>query len=523
MGRSATLPCTGITNVFREWQRLDTGDTWVQLITLYTGGSTPDLQEKAGLDTFNLRGRFTATADDDFTATITNTRAIDDGRYLCDGSSSGGQIVHTLLTYYMNSASIQPDGPATEYIGGSIQFTCAADSKPAVSFNWTKQGDSSFTATGATLHISNLNKDDSGTYQCTAYHAYDSRTATVLLTVNEDNSQRIVRDITFKPYYAVTAQSTYTRKALTGSDVILPCDYDQTADGDWIIVTWTMRIGGTFQNLYVRTTGSTTNAVASPPPQFAGRMAIDGISNLRLTGVTIGDEDEYRCIVTAQTLSPVTFVNLQVFQQPTGPIVQVQFDPVTFTCTSTGGRPPASLGWSVTENGTPVSVNPTYTSSNNSQGVGDATSTFNFTTTKYGVTYRVQCTASGPDPIQSRTSAVVSVTTEKGGLSPGAQAGIGVGVALGCMAVAGVAAYFFVVKRRKRAGRDKDDGDARNPADRHYENVAHPDQRVASQPPGSGSDDEYDYEVPMETIQPPQPSDDYQELRPAIYQSLQKH
>ncbi|XP_035670080.1 uncharacterized protein LOC118411707 [Branchiostoma floridae] len=99
MGRSATLPCTGITNVFREWQRLDTGDTWVQLITLYTGGSTPDLQEKAGLDTFNLRGRFTATADDDFTATITNTRAIDDGRYLCDGSSSGGQIVHTLLTY----------------------------------------------------------------------------------------------------------------------------------------------------------------------------------------------------------------------------------------------------------------------------------------------------------------------------------------------------------------------------------------------------------------------------------------
>eukprot|EP00058_Branchiostoma_floridae_P005861 XP_002591349.1 hypothetical protein BRAFLDRAFT_76819 [Branchiostoma floridae] len=117
---------------------------------------------------------------------------------------------------------------------------------------------------------------------------------------------------------------------------------------------------------------------------------------------------------------------LESDQPPTAPIVQAQFDPptssifevplntaVTFTCTSTGGRPPASLRWTVTESGTPVSVNPTYTSSNNSQGVGDATSTFNFTITKYGVTYRVQCTASGPDPIQDRRTPVTSLTTEK--------------------------------------------------------------------------------------------------------------
>ncbi|XP_035669441.1 cell wall integrity and stress response component 2-like isoform X2 [Branchiostoma floridae] len=187
MGRSATLQCTGITNVFREWQRLDTGDTWVQLITLYTGGSTPDLQEKVGLDTFNLRGRFTATADDDFTATITNTRASDDGRYQCDGSSSGGSIVHTLLTYNMVSASIEPAGPAIGYIGRNFQFRCEAlNSKPTASFNWTKQGDSNFAATGATLQFSNLNVNDSGTYQCTAYHAYDSDTATVQLMVTEE-------------------------------------------------------------------------------------------------------------------------------------------------------------------------------------------------------------------------------------------------------------------------------------------------------------------------------------------------
>ncbi|KAI8503184.1 hypothetical protein Bbelb_190050 [Branchiostoma belcheri] len=82
--------------------------------------------------------------------------------------------------------------------------------------------------------------------------------------------------------------------------------------------------------------------------------------------------------------------------------------------------------------------------------------------------------------------------------------------------------------------------DTRTLAHRQYENVPH--SMMASQRPGSGSDENevpmetdtvqpptgsYDeYEVPMETIQPPtvqppQSSDGYQELRPAVYQSLQ--
>ncbi|XP_066269772.1 immunoglobulin superfamily member 11-like isoform X6 [Branchiostoma lanceolatum] len=185
MGQTATLPCTGVTNDFREWQRLGDDGTETQLITLYKSGSTTDLQEKSGLDTFNLRGRFTATADDAFTATITNTRESDDGRYQCDSTS--GSVVHMLLTYYMNSVSLStpPTGSVTESIGGRFIVTCTADSKPAASFTWTKQGDSNFTATGARLEISNLNMNDSGTYMCTAFHAYASGTATVQLTVTE--------------------------------------------------------------------------------------------------------------------------------------------------------------------------------------------------------------------------------------------------------------------------------------------------------------------------------------------------
>ncbi|XP_066269767.1 carcinoembryonic antigen-related cell adhesion molecule 1-like isoform X2 [Branchiostoma lanceolatum] len=186
MGQTATLPCTGVTNDFREWQRLGDDGTETQLITLYKSGSTTDLQEKSGLDTFNLRGRFTATADDAFTATITNTRESDDGRYQCDSTS--GSVVHMLLTYYMNSVSLStpPTGSVTESIGGRFIVTCTADSKPAASFTWTKQGDSNFTATGARLEISNLNMNDSGTYMCTAFHAYASGTATVQLTVTEE-------------------------------------------------------------------------------------------------------------------------------------------------------------------------------------------------------------------------------------------------------------------------------------------------------------------------------------------------
>ncbi|CAH1251415.1 HMCN2 [Branchiostoma lanceolatum] len=56
--------------------------------------------------------------------------------------------------------------------------------------------------------------------------------------------------------------------------------------------------------------------------------------------------------------------------------------------------------------------------------------------------------------------------------------------------------------------------------ERQHENVSH--SRAASKRPESGSEE---YEMVQPSSQPSQPiaSDDYQELRPAIYQSLQKH
>ncbi|CAH1272956.1 KREMEN1 [Branchiostoma lanceolatum] len=122
------------------------------------------------------------------------------------------------------------------------------------------------------------------------------------------------------------------------------------------------------------------------------------------------------------------------------------------------------------------------------------------------------------------------LSTSPDGLNPSNNAGqegegtgstvtfIAVGVVVPLVVIATVAAAVVLCKRRRTAknGWKKqasyhDDG---------HENMAHPG--VGSQRPGSGSGSD-DYELPMETVQPPQPSSDYQELRPAVYQSLQRN
>ncbi|XP_066270821.1 carcinoembryonic antigen-related cell adhesion molecule 20-like [Branchiostoma lanceolatum] len=171
MGQTATLPCTGVTNPFREWQRLGDDGTPTQLITLYKSGSTTDLQEKSGLDTFNLRGRFTATADDDFIATITNTRESDDGMYQCD-SSSGGSIVHELLTYNVPVISgVSPSDTVVQAVGSSITLRCDVTSKPAANVTWSQNGTLRI-ETGSSLILSDIDYDDSGNYVCTASNGY---------------------------------------------------------------------------------------------------------------------------------------------------------------------------------------------------------------------------------------------------------------------------------------------------------------------------------------------------------------
>eukprot|EP00058_Branchiostoma_floridae_P002348 XP_002587836.1 hypothetical protein BRAFLDRAFT_94090 [Branchiostoma floridae] len=95
------------------------------------------------------------------------------------------------------------------------------------------------------------------------------------------------------------------------------------------------------------------------------------------------------------------------------------------------------------------------------------------------------------------------------------------GAAVGCLAAGvllGSAAVFILLRLRTADSKKNPTGDGISD-DRQYENVRQ--GRVTSSLMETGNDE---YEVPMETFHPPpQSSGDYQELRPAVYQSLQKN
>ncbi|CAC5425782.1 unnamed protein product [Mytilus coruscus] len=68
-------------------------------------------------------------------------------------------------------------------LGQQFVVLCLADCTPVCQFHWEK--DNSVVSPGATLQISNISKEDNGTYTCTAYNGYGTpRTKPLYLTVN---------------------------------------------------------------------------------------------------------------------------------------------------------------------------------------------------------------------------------------------------------------------------------------------------------------------------------------------------
>ncbi|KAI8503186.1 hypothetical protein Bbelb_190070 [Branchiostoma belcheri] len=115
------------------------------------GGTTPSppFYYDSDIATAGLANRFMASGDLT-TVTITDVTEGDDGAYRC--------------------------------ASGSFSYTQTANLRPASTGQ--KQGDSSFMTTGATLRISDLKTNNTGTYVCTAYHQYASDTASVQLNVS---------------------------------------------------------------------------------------------------------------------------------------------------------------------------------------------------------------------------------------------------------------------------------------------------------------------------------------------------
>ncbi|XP_078576834.1 cell adhesion molecule CEACAM5-like [Branchiostoma floridae x Branchiostoma japonicum] len=379
VGETATLYCTGVLydGLNKHWEKNPEIPMKV-LVSIETPLGQPShgpvVYNESNIAAAGLTGRFMVT-DDLMTATITDVRETDDGDYRC--ASGPSEIIHKLVAYKLNSVRIQPAGPATGYVGGTFDVTCTADSKPAASFNWTKQGDSSFTATGSTLRISNLNMNDSGTYQCTAYHAYDSSTATVLLTVNGEpattptsQGQTGVSSVvtyapntaskspgpnfgTNAPPTAVSGQDSNATTAFrVGETANLTCTgvhYDGVFK-HWeknpeIPIKYLVAIQTPLGQSSVGDPFYNTNNIAAAG--LTGRFTVtDDLMTATITDVRETDDGDYRCasgpseiihMLVAYKLNAVSI-------QPVGPVTGYVGGTLNITCT-TDSKPAASFNW----------------------------------------------------------------------------------------------------------------------------------------------------------------------------------
>ncbi|XP_035670808.1 uncharacterized protein LOC118412194 [Branchiostoma floridae] len=229
---------------------------------------------------------------------------------------------------------------------------------------------------------------------------------------------------------AVTAQITYNEKGLVGGVVILPCDYNQTTDGNILAVTWTVTMEDSTVNLglYIKTGGTTDNQI-TPPAEYDGRVELVDDVKLKLTGVTPEDERQYKCTVAASLHIKTSFINLHLLV-------------------------------------------PTNTTPNNPVPVG----------------VRGDCFGSA------------------------AVAGAAVGCLTAGVLLGGAAVFMLLHFRKAHVHRKMNPTEGDMLDDGQYEDVR----------PGTGTGNEVTMATFHQPSQPPQPSAQYQELRPAVYQSLQR-
>ncbi|CAH1251416.1 CEACAM20 [Branchiostoma lanceolatum] len=305
-----------------------------------------------------------------------------------------------------------------------------------------------------------------------------------------------------------------------GQSVTLPCDYSFS----WGYVRYTIDWHKGSQRLM--NFFSTDPSPTFDDTDMRDRLSLQDGKNLVISNLRRTDDGRFYCSVSEVGGNPpgdgsdqnlVVTVSPSVTLSPSGQSTAAIGSDVTLTC-NVDSKPDANITWTGPNGdlGTENRLGLNNVQSANDTGTYTCTATNSFSAAKSASGYvvlTVQDASTTPTTPKGQTG---------GGLGTGGIVGIIIGVILAIVLVSAMV-YIFVI-RKKPAG--KEDEESRDVSDRQYENVAHPDQRVASQRPGSGSDD-HDYEVPMETVhppsQPPQSSGDYQELRPAIYQSLQKH
>ena len=71
-------------------------------------------------------------------------------------------------------------GQTTVLEGSNLHLTCNASGRPEPNITWTKekpgnQGNAGVVQEGKVLNITNINRNDSGTFTCTAYNGFGKK------------------------------------------------------------------------------------------------------------------------------------------------------------------------------------------------------------------------------------------------------------------------------------------------------------------------------------------------------------
>ncbi|CAH1251414.1 IGSF9B [Branchiostoma lanceolatum] len=304
-----------------------------------------------------------------------------------------------------------------------------------------------------------------------------------------------------------------------GQSVTLTCDY--SFSGARYTIEW-RRDDEILLNFFSEDANPTFYST-----DLSGRLSLQDGKNLVISNLRRTDDGRYHCRVSEIAGNPagdgsdqnlVVTVSPSITLSPSGQSMAATGSDVTMTC-NVDSKPDANITWTGPNGhlGTGNSVMLNNVQPASDTGTYTCTATNRFSATKSAnrsVVLIVQVMS---------TAAVTTPAREPIGGDCFGSGTVG-GAAVGCLTAGmllGGAAVFLLLRFRTAAGKKNAAGD-NIPDDGEYENVR--PGRAASNRTGTGNDD---YEVPMETVQasphPPQPNDDYQELRPAVYQSLQRN
>ncbi|XP_035668347.1 V-set and immunoglobulin domain-containing protein 10-like [Branchiostoma floridae] len=297
-----------------------------------------------------------------------------------------------------------------------------------------------------------------------------------------------------------------------GKSVTLPCDY--SFSGARYTIDW-HRGAERLLNFFSEDSNPTFDST-----DLSGRLSLQDGKNLVISNLQGTDDGRYYCGVSEIGGNPPgdgSDKNLVVTVSPSVTLLSsVQStaatgSDVTLTC-SVDSKPAANITW-VGPNGdlgTGTSVVLNNVQPANDTGTYTCTATNSFSASK---------SASGSVVLIFQVMVTTATTPAREVDCFGS--GTVAGAAVGCLAAGvllGSAAVFILLRLRTADSKKNPTGDGISD-DRQYENVRQ--GRVTSSLMETGNDE---YEVPMETFHPPpQSSGDYQELRPAVYQSLQKN